>query len=302
MRPRPPRRGVLLGILLVVVLAALGWANPGAARSSGTIGEVAAVIRGTPITIYTYRPAGCTDPELLFVFHGNSRAAESYRNSALPLADRACLLVFAPLFDAERFPNWSYHRGGVIRNGEVRPQRDWTVAAVADLVRWARQREGRPQARYYLFGFSAGGQFLSRVAAYGPPIAPERIVIGNPSTQVLPTTEEDAPYGMGALFPPGEETERLRDYLAQPITLYLGLDDTGQEDLTRNAGADRQGDNRLDRGRKTFALAERVARENGWFFGWQLVEVPGLGHSAGDALAADAILGALNVNALETLP
>ena len=71
-------------------------------------------IRGVRMTIYTYRPTGCVEPALLFVFHGNSRTASNYLEYARPLADRACFLVFAPLFDEERFPNWSYHRGGIV--------------------------------------------------------------------------------------------------------------------------------------------------------------------------------------------
>ena len=300
--PRLRRRGFVRGILLAAAVFAValgGLAGPGFGRSSGTSGETTAVLRGIPITVYTYRPPGCARPALLFVFHGNGRGAESYRDSAEPLADRVCLLVFAPLFDKDRFPNWSYHRGGVVDDGELLPPDAWTVTLVADLVAWARRAEGRPDARYYLFGHSAGGQFLSRVAAYAPPLDAEAIVIANPSTQVLPTTDEDAPYGMGLIFPPDDAPERIRDYLRLPVTLYLGLEDTGDEDLTRNAAADRQGDNRLDRGQNVFAMAEDVAGEHGWELGWDLILVPGLGHSARAALAAPQIIEALRLHELE---
>ncbi len=40
-----------------------------------------------------------------------------------------------------------------------------------------------------------------------------------------------------------------------------------------------QGANRLMRGRNSFAMAETVAREHGWAFGWRKAEVPGVGHS-----------------------
>ena len=51
----------------------------------------------------------------------------------------------------------------------VAPRDEWTVDMVPELVSWARRREGRLDAPYYLFGHSAGGQFLSRVAAFAPP-------------------------------------------------------------------------------------------------------------------------------------
>jgi hypothetical protein len=51
-----------------------------------------------------------------------------------------------------------------------------------------------------------------------------------------------------------------------------------------NREAIAQGDNRLLRGRNTFALAENVAREHEWPFGWKKLEVPNAGHNASDML------------------
>jgi hypothetical protein len=236
--------------------------------------------------VHTYRPSNCTEPALLFVFHGNSRSAASYLDYARPLADRACLLVFAPLFDEERFPNSAYHRGGIVDDDGVLPREDWTVDIVADLVSWARRREGRPDAPYYLFGHSAGGQFLSRVAAFAPPPDAERIVIANASTHVLASLDEPAPYGLGDVFGPAA-TGQLRTYLALPVTIYLGTEDTEDEDLTDTVEARRQGADRLERGRAAFALARETALRNGWTFGWRLVEASGVGHSARDMLGSE---------------
>jgi len=63
----------------------------------------------------------------------------------------------------------------------------------------------------------------------------------------------------------------------------------------RNRGqrAERQGMNRLERGRNAYYTAQDIARERGWAFNWKLVEVPGVGHSArrmfGSAQALDAL-------------
>jgi hypothetical protein len=48
-----------------------------------------------------------------------------------------------------------------------------------------------------------------------------------------------------------------------------------------------------------FEMARTVAREHGWDFGWELILVPGLGHSARDALAADEIMDALDLPSLQ---
>ena len=52
---------------------------------------------GTRLRLYTYRPS-CSNPNLLLIFHGDSRDADGYRDSARGLADQRCLVLVAPLF------------------------------------------------------------------------------------------------------------------------------------------------------------------------------------------------------------
>lgn len=180
----------------------------------------------------------------------------------------------------------------MFEDGVLRDDEDWTVNAVEDMVDWIRAREGS-DTPVFLFGHSAGAQFLSRVAAYAPPANVGRIVLANPSTYVMPRLDWPAPYGFGGLPGALSSEEAIRAYLAAPVTIYLGLDDTGQEDLTRNEWADQQGDNRLDRGRRVFEFARTTAEDNGWTFGWTLVEAPGVGHTARGMLGADQLIDAL---------
>jgi hypothetical protein len=42
---------------------------------------------------------------------------------------------------------------------------------------------------------------------------------------------EDAPYGLDQLATDSEERHRLREYLAQPITIYLGGKDVGEPEI-----------------------------------------------------------------------
>lgn len=252
-------------------------------------------IKGQDIEVFTYRPSGCARPSILFVFHGTGRTAKSYRDAARPLADRACLAIYAPLFDKERFPNWRYHRGGIVRDGEVQPQEDWTVDLVDDLIDWAQAQEGRPDAPSYLFGHSAGGQFLSRVAAYEPPSEARRIIIANPSTYVWPDAEENAPYGFDRLADDAAEDDMLRAYLAAPVTVFLGMEDTGNEELVTNRPAQRQGENRLERGLNVFEAARRVAQARGWPFNWRLVTAEGIAHEGGRMMRSPEMLDAMGL-------
>jgi pimeloyl-ACP methyl ester carboxylesterase len=262
------------------------WPLPVAA---GTSGEATATLGDTSLDVFTYRPSGCTLAGLLLVFHGLNRNASTYRDDARPLADRFCLLAAAPLFDITWFPTWRYQHGGIVKDGTVRDSALWTGWFVVKLADWLRQREAKPDMPYWVIGHSAGAQFLSRFAAFIPNQA-RRIVIANPSTWMLPSLADAPPYGFRGV--PSAET-LLRRYLAAPVTVFVGQEDTGSKNLVENEEAEAQGGTRFARGETTFHQAEAVAREHGWPFNWRLVEVPGVGHSArtmfGSPEAGDAL-------------
>lgn len=288
----------ITGWVLTALMGALAFGGMTLrAAPAPPVGEGQAEVRlgGQDVEVFTYHPSGCAQPSILLVFHGSGRTAESYRDAARPLADKACLAIYAPLFDKDRFPNWRYQRGGVVQDGEVQPQEDWTAGMTDELIDWAQAQEGRPDAPSYLFGHSAGGQFLSRVAAYDPPAEARRIIIANPSTHVWPDTEEDAPYGFDGLGDDRTEEEMLRAYLAAPVTVFLGLDDTGDEDLVTTRTANRQGENRLDRGLNLFEAAREEARARGWPFNWRLVTAEGIGHEGGRMMRSPEMLEAMGL-------
>jgi acetyl esterase/lipase len=242
-------------------------------------GQQSAALPGAVLTVFTYRPKSCTPRLLLVVFHGVGRDAGPYRDHARTLADRLCAVVIAPEFDRERFPTILYQYGGVVKDHVLAQPGNRTVDLVSPLVAWARAAVGQPDLPYVLAGHSAGAQFLARVAAYASTTA-VRIVIANPSTWVLPSTKEAAPFGFSDIGTPEASEQALRAYLALPITVLLGGMDTGTHNLTITPQAMAQGPNRLSRGHNTFLMAQTAARSHSWQFGWHLVEIPGVGHDA----------------------
>lgn len=258
-------------------------------------------IGGAPIEVHTYKPGHYAGGGLLVTLHGLARNVAGYRDYAVPIADRHGLLVVAPLFDRKRFPVWRFQTGGLVRDqraeGEfsVEPEATWTAQLILGIVAAVRTAEGRPDLPYYLTGHSAGGQALSRFAAFTANDA-ARIVIANPSTYVWPAREERFPYGFGGLPAGLSSDDAIRRYLAQPVTILLGTADVRRDNsLNVREGAERQGFNRYERGINAFHAARQTAQERGWTFNWRLVEVPGVGHSArrmyasrqaGDALFA----------------
>jgi pimeloyl-ACP methyl ester carboxylesterase len=270
----------------LLLTASAAWSDP---LPLGD-GEVTAQISDVSFRIYSYRPA-CPVRGMLLVFHGLSRDADSYRDHARKLADQMCFVVLAPLFDDHTFPVWRYQKGGIVKSGALQDPRTWPGRYVLGIVQWAQQQEGKPLP-YSLVGHSAGAQFLSRVAAFTSTQA-HRIVIANPSTYVLATTDVKAPFGMGGVYPEDRAQEELRRYLTAPVTILLGENDEGSENRDDSAEAVQQGETRYARGLNTFHAAQALAQSRGWAFNWRLVTVPNVGHSAGHMFESPEALQAL---------
>ena len=276
---------------LVAALVALlfGGAVEAAPIPAGD-GQQTVALSSTPLEVFTYRPTQCAPNALLVVFHGVGRNAAGYRNHARALADASCMIILAPLFDQQRFPGWRYQRGGIVDRGKVQNARVWTGQLIVQLVAWARAQEQR-NLDYYLIGHSAGAQFLSRVAAFVPNNA-RRMVIANPSTYVAADLTP-APFGMGGVYFKQYEPGELRRYLDRPITILLGEDDNGDEDLNVSRAAMQQGRTRYERGLNVFRAAQQLAQSRGWTFRWRLIEIPGVGHSAGKMFSTPQAMDAL---------
>src|SRR5262245_39887613 len=256
----------------------LALAGPSAIPAGADKIEVTAGPQQTPLEVFTYKPAGYRDGPLIIVFHGILRNADEYRDHAKEMGDRLGALIAAPRFDKERFPTESFQQGGILRDGQARAKEDWTFSRVSEIANEIRRRESRPELPYYLLGHSAGGQFVERLAGFVDPGA-TRIVAANPGTHQFPTREQRYPYGFGGLPDELSNDAALRRYLAQPLTLFLGTDDTVvDEHLTVSPWANAQGAVRLERGRNMFEFARKLARERGWAFHWRLVEAEGIKH------------------------
>lgn len=234
---------------------------------------------GAKIECFTYKPEHWGGKRMILVHHGVLRNADEYRDHAIVLGDRFDALIVAPRFDKERFPSEKYQRGGILNgDGSAAAPGEWTYAYIPKIAAAIRAREGKPTLPFWIIGHSAGGQFAMRMSAFQDTGA-ERIVAANPGTDLFPTRDLSFGWGFGGLPEELSNDERLRRYLAAPLTLYLGTaDDHPDEDLDTSETSMQQGPGRLQRGRAAFALGEQVAREHGWSFGWRKVEAEGVPH------------------------
>jgi hypothetical protein len=126
------------------------------------------------------------------------------------------------------------------------------------------------------------------------PGKPERIIAANPGSDLFPTTDQPFGYGFGNLPKELSDEGVLKEYLASPLTLYLGTDDIyPRPSFDDSPEAMKQGRHRLERGRNCYAYAKALAQQKGWPFNWRIVETPGIGHDAAKMFAAPEMQEAL---------
>ena len=288
-------------ILAPIALAALvvspghdvrAQGNPGLDAFSVGKSLVEADLDGTVLNLWAYKPVNYIGDGFIVLFHGASRAAEAYRDNAAAFADTYGRLVVVPEFDAERFPNHLYQRGGVFRedstfaNAEER-----TFTFVPKLVNHIRTREGRAQLPYLLLGYSAGAQFIERMAAFIDTDA-ERLVVMSPGSAMFPTRDMAYGFGFGNLPDELSSDERLQRYLALPLTVAIGSSDREMEQLPQG-DAYAQGVHRYSRNLRWFNTAMDLAHERGWDFNWRLVIAHGAGHAPPEMFSHPQIGNAL---------
>jgi poly(3-hydroxybutyrate) depolymerase len=293
MRRRPGHsRAAALALACLAGAAAHAATSIPAGESSFTFVDA----RGQPdrpIPVYTYRPASCDAAcPLVIVMHGVTRDASNYRGFWERSAEQYRLVIAAPEFSKQAWPHAAAYNLGDIAAHPADPSK-WSYAAVEHL--FDEIAEGRKG--YVLFGHSAGGQFVHRMALFLPGSRAAMMVAANPGWYTMPEWRADRardPYPYSLVGCPAGEAD-LRQSFARPFTLMLGTRDVDahDKDLNRSAGAEREGPNRFERGQAYFAAARAAAKDLDARFAWKRIEVPGVAHSGSrmSRAAADYLFG-----------
>ena len=239
-----------------------------------------------PITLHCYRPAAVQDAApVVLVQHGVLRNGDDYRDFWIPAADRYGLQIVAPTFGNEHWPGVeSYNNGSVWDDdGELRSREYWAYQAVIRLAQELRQQGIMCGQPLYLFGHSAGGQFVHRLISTLGAYGFAGIVAANPGWYTLPDAALSFPEGLAGIGLPDDALPRL---LRTPLVILAGDCDTNTTDpnLPSEPAALRQGPHRFARARHYYAAGQAAARHLNMPFAWQLHEVAGIGHD-GEAMS-----------------
>lgn len=248
-----------------------------------------------PIRVWLYRPEKFTaDAPIVFVMHGTLRNGETYREPWISLAEPAGALVVVPEFSLEHYRDTTTYQFGNMRtkSGEAIDESKWTFAAIEHLFDHLKERSGSRRDNYFMFGHSAGAQFVHRLLLFQPNSRLALAVVANSGSYTFPDFEIKFPYGLQDS--PINES-RLKAALQSPMLVLLGENDVDTSDkyLPKNKEALAQGPMRLARGHNFYAAAEAASQRLGVPLKWTKTVVPGVGHdnSKMAPIAAQAMFG-----------
>ncbi|MEQ9125587.1 MAG: hypothetical protein RIM80_23830 [Alphaproteobacteria bacterium] len=230
--------------------------------------------------VHFHRPAEWRqDGPVLIALHGYKRNADVYAHDWKPIAEEHGALLLAPEFDHSGYPTPRSYEVGAMRTPDRKaftPAELWSWGAVERAFDAARVRFGASRASYWLYGHSAGGQFVHRLALYCPAARFSHVIAANAGAYSA-TNGQRFPYGLGH---PAPEPD-VAAFLGRRLTILLGQKDRKTKGgvLLRSPEALVQGPHRLARGRYFYQTGMKTAARLGAPFRWRLVEAPDAAHS-----------------------
>jgi poly(3-hydroxybutyrate) depolymerase len=232
------------------------------------------------ITVFTYLPknVNASTAPIVFVLHGHHRTAQAYRDTWAAQADKYGFMVLAPRFDTEQWGSGQYSYASVIgKDGVIRDPSKWSFSVIEHLFDAVKATTGNANPRYFIFGFSEGGQFVHRLVLLMPEARYAKAVVGTPGWYTMPRFDISFPYGVGGS--PVTEAS-LKTSLGRNVLVMLGGADTDPKakDLRTTPEAMAQGSNRFARGLAFYREAEKRAAEYKIPLAWRLQVILGAAH------------------------
>lgn len=244
------------------------------------------ISNGNAMRVFYYKPRSFTaDRPILFFMHGADREAEHIPRIAADALEKINVLLIVPEFSEEQFPKIESYQYGNVR---TKPRELWSFFVNDRIFEVVKQVTGTRQPKYYIWGNSAGAQFVHRQILVGAHEFIQKAFASNAGVYTMPTNGDDHyPYSIKGLGLTRMDLKRL--FLLNFFVL-LGEEDVDQDAyFLKSKEAMKQGFNRLQRGKLFYATAESEARARGLAFNWKLITFPGCGHEPNDEMLEKVI-------------
>ena len=236
--------------------------------------------------LYTLPKEINNQTKVLFIIHGNSRDVNKYLNLWLEDAKDKNVILVAPHFTKENYPNFGTLQIAKSSGKILNDQSNNLTNSISSFFTYFKSKYNLESSTYRIFGFSAGSQFVHRYLMYGKDTRTEKAVLGSAGWYTF-LNEEKYPYGTKNM---PIEKERYEWFLSRRVLFILGNKDNDPNHPTLNLskGAKKQGNNRYERGQNYFDNLLNFSQKNKIPFRWRYKVVPSLDHNT-EMLSKNAI-------------
>jgi len=236
--------------------------------------------------LYTLPKEINNQTKVLFIIHGNSRDVKKYLNLWLEDAKDKNVILVAPHFTKENYPNFGTLQIAKSSGKILNDQSNNLTNSISSFFTYFKSKYNLESSTYRIFGFSAGSQFVHRYLMYGKDTRTEKAVLGSAGWYTF-LNEEKYPYGTKNM---PIEKERYEWFLSRRVLFILGNKDNDPNHPTLNLskGAKKQGNNRYERGQNYFDNLLNFSQKNKIPFRWRYKAVPSLDHNT-EMLSKNAI-------------
>jgi hypothetical protein len=256
------------------------------------------------IKVFYHRPKNFhVGSKILMVVPGAGRNGDSYRDAWIEESEKYGLLILSTMYPENQYDFGAYHIGGLIQDVNLGESiayventniaklkeenfdfktnlnsEEWIFNDFDRIFDLVTDQLNSTAKTYDIFGHSAGGHILHRMAIFYKNSKANRIVASNASFYTLPSFEYELPFG---LHNSSADNESLQSAFSKKLVIFLGELDNEHETrgtFLRSKSADKQGLHRLARGKFFYEIAMEKSKVLGYGFNWQIVIVPNVGH------------------------
>ena len=247
-------------------------------KGSGTFPFVYNSDTNKTLDVYCHIPTNSdSSTPIVFLFHGNNRNANDYRNSLVAKANLYGFILIVPEFTTTQFPGGDgYNLGNVFTDGDnpsvssLNNESEWAFSVIEPLFNYTKQNLNNQTSKYHIIGHSAGAQFAHRFLFFKPLAKIDKMVASAAGWYTTLDLETNFPYGLNAS--PLEDIN-FSLLFSKQLTILVGSNDNDPNSsaLRHNSVVDLQGLNRLDRATSFYNNAQSKAADLSVNFEWDFV-------------------------------
>ena len=228
--------------------------------------------------------------KIIFIMHGASRNAEKYINDWLPLAQNRNVVLIAPEFSEERFPDYVYLMMSTEKGKLLKDQSLYLNDSLGLLFDFFKAKLKLSTTTFRLYGHSGGSQFVNRYLLLSDETRIEKAAMANAGFYTFVDRQSPYPFGIKNM---NVSDERIEWFLRLKGGVFLGDadNDPAHRSLPSMRKAKKQGMHRFERGTNFFNDLIALGVEKNLPFRWRYQSVPRVAHdNAGMSLAASEFL------------